>query len=380
MKTRATLAILMAMTLAAVAFAAQDPTSNRFDPGPKGQGDGATNPRTGGDTIPGATVIPSLPYHDTGATCGFVQDYSDCVYNTGAPDVVYAYTPVTSWEVITISLCGSGYDTALWVYAGGGGNTVACNDDFCGLQSEIRQITVTGGVTYYIVVSGYDTACGSYTLSVETDIDCYVVCPSGSVPEGEPPCHDGYVDNYNGGCNGTGWTVVNADAGGNADIQGLSGTYLSNGSSYRDTDWYDAIGNGGEATISCMAEFPLQLIFIYGVDCNNLQFDYTTAFCGAPGASLSRGVGSGVHFWPWVAPSMFSGIPCESTYCLHLSGLEPCCPPPEGACCLADGCCAVGPQSECVGIYQGDGTTCEPNPCATPIRSTSWGAIKSLWR
>jgi hypothetical protein len=47
-------------------------------------------PRTGGETIEDATVIPSLPYTDTGATCGYGHDYTDCVYNAGAPDVVYA--------------------------------------------------------------------------------------------------------------------------------------------------------------------------------------------------------------------------------------------------------------------------------------------------
>lgn len=43
--------------------------------------------------------------------------------------------------------------------------------------------------------------------------------------------------------------------------------------------------------------------------------------------------------------------------------------PPEGACCLADGSCAVQTQASCDssgGTYQGDGTTCAPNPCPPP--------------
>jgi hypothetical protein len=33
------------------------------------------------------------------------------------------------------------------------------------------------------------------------------------------------------------------------------------------------------------------------------------------------------------------------------------------------------------GIYQGDGTPCEPNPCAAiPTRNATWGQIKGLFR
>ncbi|NNM25011.1 MAG: choice-of-anchor E domain-containing protein, partial [Phycisphaerales bacterium] len=39
---------------------------------------------------------------------------------------------------------------------------------------------------------------------------------------------------------------------------------------------------------------------------------------------------------------------------------------PTGACCFTDGECSVLTEEQCVeagGIYQGDGTTCDPNPC-----------------
>jgi hypothetical protein len=32
------------------------------------------------------------------------------------------------------------------------------------------------------------------------------------------------------------------------------------------------------------------------------------------------------------------------------------------------------------GSYQGDGTTCDPNPChPTPTKTTTWGHIKSTF-
>jgi len=45
------------------------------------------------------------------------------------------------------------------------------------------------------------------------------------------------------------------------------------------------------------------------------------------------------------------------------------CPQPTGACCYADGSCVVRTQVECNGTggaYQGNGTSCSPNPCPQP--------------
>jgi hypothetical protein len=53
---------------------------------------------------------------------------------------------------------------------------------------------------------------------------------------------------------------------------------------------------------------------------------------------------------------------------------------PEGACCLLDGTCLIGPEADCQGQYQGDGTVCDPNPCEqTPVVPTTWGVIKNLY-
>jgi len=41
-----------------------------------------------------------------------------------------------------------------------------------------------------------------------------------------------------------------------------------------------------------------------------------------------------------------------------------------GACCYPDGTCAVTLESECVlpvGTFQDKGTTCDPNPCESPV-------------
>lgn len=41
-------------------------------------------------------------------------------------------------------------------------------------------------------------------------------------------------------------------------------------------------------------------------------------------------------------------------------------PPPTGACCFASGNCNVVTEAACTGTYQGDDTTCTPNPCQPP--------------
>jgi hypothetical protein len=55
-----------------------------------------------------------------------------------------------------------------------------------------------------------------------------------------------------------------------------------------------------------------------------------------------------------------------------------------GACCFLDGSCIVAERPDCEnqdGTYQGDGSTCEPNPCEpTVVQPESWGRVKALFR
>jgi len=56
---------------------------------------------------------------------------------------------------------------------------------------------------------------------------------------------------------------------------------------------------------------------------------------------------------------------------------------PLGACCFADGHCALASADSCQaagGTYQGGGTTCDPNPCQTLVDVTTWGGIKAGYR
>jgi hypothetical protein len=118
---------------------------------------------TGNDTCAGATPLTLSAGRTTtsGTTVGAGND-GGC--NTG-PDVWYRFS-LTQREVVSINTFGSSYDTVLALRAGScGAATAFCTDDVCGVQTEITATLDPG--TYYIIVGGYLTAAGSFTLNIE---------------------------------------------------------------------------------------------------------------------------------------------------------------------------------------------------------------------
>lgn len=73
---------------------------------------------------------------------------------------------------VTVSLCGSTYDTKLGVFEGSCGS-LACvtgNDDFCDLQSEVT-LSTSVGTDYYIYVTGFLSEVGDFTLTTTCACD-----------------------------------------------------------------------------------------------------------------------------------------------------------------------------------------------------------------
>jgi glucose/arabinose dehydrogenase len=146
-----------------------------------------TPPDPGGPTptptpITGAcqdpTVIPPAGGTVTGVTSGSGSLAGSCASTVNAPERVFAWTPAFSGTA-TIQTCdaaGTAYDTVLYLRHGdcAGGTEVACNDDSpsC-FTSEPSQHhgsrltpSVVAGETYFIVVDGYATSSGAFSLSV----------------------------------------------------------------------------------------------------------------------------------------------------------------------------------------------------------------------
>ncbi len=337
---RALIMLALALNLA-VAAAAQDIGHKGPVKQPQSYPENIPDPdRQAGDTIATATLIPALPYSDSGTTVGYVDDYDEvCPYSGGtAPDVVYKFVcPFTG--AIDIDLCGSSFDTKLYVYDAGL-NLIACNDDYytgppCGTYvSLLENVQLIAGTTYYFIVDGYGNASGSYQFDIKScgKCACYVVCPDGGQLEGEPPLADNYVDNWNGGCNTAPaypFGPVAGDADGEAILCGVSGWYHFGGNDYRDTDWYILVmGTNGVIEIESQSEFATNIFELGPQDCATVGvLQQATGDDCEPLARLTvSGYASGTPVWFWIGPTVYAapgGGVAEFDYVVWFSGLDP---------------------------------------------------------
>jgi len=109
--------------------------------------------------------VTDLPFDTTTAT---FDGSGTCMTS---PNIWYCYT-ATCTGVVTVSLCGSSYDTMLAVYDGCTcdplGTELGCNDDYCGLQSQIS-FAATAGNEYLIEVGGFSSSTGQGLLSINCE-------------------------------------------------------------------------------------------------------------------------------------------------------------------------------------------------------------------
>ena len=125
------------------------------------------------DSCSGATVIRSGTYQ--GQTTWATNDgQSSCGNSNSTKDVWYRFDAAAT-DTLVVDTCGSSYNTVLSIHTGCPGtasNEVAggCNDDstYCGSgsQQSYLSVPVAAASSYYIRVSGYNGATGSYTLHV----------------------------------------------------------------------------------------------------------------------------------------------------------------------------------------------------------------------
>lgn len=119
-------------------------------------------PAFAGDSIQNPIEIPSAAYSTTGNTETCFTDQTGEI----SADVFYQYIVTDPCvESVTVSLCGSGFDTYLSILDAQGVE-LDSNDDDCSLQSSIADFAVSLNDTLYFVVEGYDDNEGDYTLEV----------------------------------------------------------------------------------------------------------------------------------------------------------------------------------------------------------------------
>jgi subtilisin-like proprotein convertase family protein len=118
-----------------------------------------------------STAIPiAIPSTTTATTAVcFTDAYDGGTFGNTAPDTWYEVTAGSCVGSLTASLCGSAYDTRLYILDATGAQ-IGYNDDDCGLQSEIILDYAVAGVSpgdiLYIVVDGFSSNSGSYTLDI----------------------------------------------------------------------------------------------------------------------------------------------------------------------------------------------------------------------
>jgi hypothetical protein len=124
---------------------------------PSGLSCAAPRPLTIGTTVTGDTGSGS----DHGPGVG-------CMQNSEAPDLVYVAVPPADGTLV-VSLT-SEWDGGVYVRTtcDDPATELACTDQLGGNATEVLQLSVTGGTTYYLYVDGYTSdAYGSYELTSE---------------------------------------------------------------------------------------------------------------------------------------------------------------------------------------------------------------------
>jgi hypothetical protein len=299
-----------------------------------------------GENIANAFILTGpLPIAASGTTDGYLDDYDEaCPYaGSASPDVVYAYTPAST-VTVNIDLCGSSYDTKVFIYE----NTVTpgapfeCNDDFyvdedCGLYvSKIEGAVLVAGNTYYIVIDGYGDDYGEYALTISEsnpfppcDWGLDVICPDGAFAENEV-CGE----NTNGGCNmapGTENLEFVAPSG-----SAFCGTTWANGG-IRDTDWYELVLTVPSAVI-LTADADREIF--YGLlesespgapDCASVTGVVAPGNFAGPcnETYLDLGILGPGTYWFVVRMDVLYGYPCDNHYRIDFGVVPESCPPPE---------------------------------------------------
>ncbi|MUV03923.1 hypothetical protein GN157_09410, partial [Flavobacterium rakeshii] len=198
-----------------------------------------------GDTCAAPIEITSLPYSATDNTSNYGDDYSGSAGSSGCgstssyldgDDVVYAYTPASD-GVISLDLDDLGTYVGVFIYddcADIGNNCLeGVVSGFTSQPLSLSTIAVTGGTTYYIVISTWASPQSTpYTLTVQQ-----VNCPP---PTGLSASNMGLASaDLTWDANGsTSWEVVVQEEG--AGIPAGAGTTTTVSTDYNVTTEFDS--------------------------------------------------------------------------------------------------------------------------------------------
>ncbi|MGQ0740307.1 MAG: T9SS type A sorting domain-containing protein [Bacteroidota bacterium] len=186
----------------------------------------------------------------TGTTVGGAIDAVPfCGFAVSSPGVWYTF--IGSGGIESVNTCtAASFDTRIDVFSGTCGAlvSVGCNDDDCGLRSQVTFGT-TAGTRYYVLVHGFGAATGTFTLT-RTCPPCVGVPSPGAITGSSGPY-----------CPGTSVTLT------------LAGNTIANGITYQ---WRSSLTPGGPYTaipgatnVSYTFNTTVTTYFIVSVTCTN---------------------------------------------------------------------------------------------------------------
>lgn len=125
-----------------------------------------------GENAKSPRVVTKLPFKDSGDSSAFKDDYdTEQSAPDNAPDVVYRFRPRSDMAV-SISTCGSSYDTKLLLATDLAvtSSYIVMNDDDrgCSYNSANSRIDaiLKADTTYFIMVDGYAGASGPFSIQM----------------------------------------------------------------------------------------------------------------------------------------------------------------------------------------------------------------------
>ncbi len=320
-----------------------------------------------------AYTIPGTGGVVTGTTSAATVDGGGCAGSGG--DVYWYFTPAIS-GAYALNTCATSpsFDTVLSVHLGCPANTSnyvatgTCNDDSCGLLSDLPSVNLTAGVTYVIRVANYGSATGTVRLTVSTPT---------------PPAQNNQCSaiatlpafNFTGTGFTTSGSLVGATTDGWASIGGgvfaCLDTNTAAAPNSRNDVWYrftPSVSTNFNFSL-CNSATSWDSALSLHTDCPDSGSGVSnTIACNddgvcVAGVGLSAIVGqplsAGVPVYIRVARFGVGG-PTADQFQLQVTSdaLGACCRP-DGSCSLTDsaGCTSIG------GAYQGDGSACASVIC-----------------
>ncbi|HRQ85986.1 MAG TPA: hypothetical protein PLV70_12800, partial [Flavobacteriales bacterium] len=274
-------------------------------------------------------VITSLPYNDAGNTSSYGDDYdtgdvpavapgavtngTGSTYYITGDDVVYAYTPTVD-QGVTISTTNYDDYIGLWAFTGCPfSSTVGYHTATSGATRSIPNLTLTGGTTYYFVISTWASPQSTdYTINVVQDwisaLPCTGTPTAGTLPSNVPVC--------------LGSTTTLEPTGA---LLELNLTYLweesADGSS-----WAAATGTNNEATYTT-PPFSVPMYYRQVVTCTNSSESDTTnvaatSLFSTPAYYLFDGISYTQDFESWTDRCSTADSPGASWLNTPASGLN----------------------------------------------------------